>query len=114
MIRKKAAAAAAAPRKRRLRACEGPAFALWEMAQDSELLGSLRKVFGKSAGDSLLRLAIFKFCQGQAPLQGYGDWLCWNLLPEAEPLDRLGISSLLSAIGQDQIDAFIRLRREST
>lgn len=43
-IRKKAAAAAAAPRKRRLRACEGPAFALWEMAQDSELLGSLHKV----------------------------------------------------------------------
>ncbi|MDY2892079.1 MAG: hypothetical protein SOT14_11185 [Succinivibrio sp.] len=113
-IRKKAAAAAAAPRKRRLRACEGPAFALWEMAQDSELLGSLHKVFGESAGDGLLRLAIFKFCQDQAPLQGYGDWLCWNFLPEAEPLDRLGISSLLSAIGQDQIAAFIRLRREST
>lgn len=87
----------------------GLTYVCWQIANNSNMLSHLYKIFGDN-GYELLRLAIYQLCSGSSAMHNYEDWICMNYLPNAKPLSSQNISKILATVTQEQIDQYFKLR----
>lgn len=84
----------------------------WVTSQISEQTGlfeDLQRVYGERDGRDLFNLAVYKLDQAGS-ISLYEDWLSYNWLPQAAPLDSRRISELLAKVDPANMELYFVLR----